>query len=369
MTTNALHELRDHGQSPWLDSITREWLDDGTLARWVDELAVTGVTSNPSIFANALASSTYDDEIRTLAEDGLDDRAIFERLATDDIRRACDVLKSVYESTGGIDGRVSIELEPDLAHDTDASIARAHELWKLVDRPNVLIKVPATEEGLPVIESLLTDGIDVNVTLLFSVEMYREVMERHLRALERRMENGDSLDVVSVASFFVSRIDTAVDPQIEQSGDTTLRTTLGKCAVANAVVAWEAHQSTYAGERWQHLADAGAQPQRPLWASTGTKNPAYSDVLYVDELIVPGTVNTMPLATMKAFADHGNVRSTIDDKAIERAQSTLAAARNGGIDLAAVTADLLVAGVNSFQASFDELLALIANRRERVEAH
>lgn len=358
--TSPLHDLVALGQSPWLDSITREWLDTGELGRMREELAITGVTSNPTIFAAALRSSAYDAEIQSLAGEGLDDRAIFEKLAVADIQRACDAMRDVYDATAGADGMVSIEVEPDLAEDTDATLVRGRELWDAVDRPNLMIKVPATGAGLPAIEELLFDGINVNVTLLFSVGVYRDVMERYLRALERRADAGRSLEVASVASFFVSRVDTAVDSKLAGLAERGHHL-LGKVAVANAHAAWAAYREIFEGPRFAGLVERGARPQRPLWASTGTKNPDYSDILYVQELIAPGTVNTMPLSTLRAFADHGEARVTIEDTA--PALALLDELAELGIDLEGVTAQLRDEGVAAFQASFDELLAGIATKR------
>lgn len=358
--TTPLHDLVELGQSVWLDSISRDMLRSGELTRLIEERAVVGVTSNPTIFAQALASgSAYDDDVRGLADEGLDDRAIFEHLAVADIQNACDVLRPVYDRTAGVDGRVSIEVEPDLAHDAAATLDRARELWRLVDRPNALIKVPATAECVPVLEELLVHGVDVNVTLLFSVDVYRDVMERYLCALERRDAAGEPLTIASVASFFVSRVDTAVDRELEaRAADAALR---GRTAVANAALAWHAFEEMFGGGRFATLAARGARPQRPLWASTGTKDPDYSDILYVQELIVPGTVNTMPLATLRAFADHGEARRTIGSA--DAARALVADLSALGIDLDAVTERLRIEGVAAFQASFDELLGTISAKR------
>jgi transaldolase len=358
--STPLHQLVELGQSVWLDSISRNMLQDGELDRLVRERAIVGVTSNPTIFAQALASSdAYDEDVAAMAAEGLDDRTIFERLAVADIQAACDALRPIWEKTDGVDGRVSIELEPDLADEIEPSTKRALQLWKLVDRPNVMIKVPATEAGLPVIEELTFHGVDVNVTLLFSVDVYRKVMDRYLTGLERRTAVGEPLAVTSVASFFVSRVDTAVDKQLDELGVADLH---GKAAVANAAVAWDAYGEVFGSDRFRDLEAAGARPQRPLWASTGTKNAAYSDVLYVQELIVPGTVNTMPMATLEAFADHGESRTTIDD--VDR--SVLDRLAEVGVDIAAVTEQLRTDGVASFQTSFDELLETIASKRRAL---
>ena len=359
------HRLNELGQSVWLDSISRDMLQGGDLERMIDELGIVGVTSNPTIFAQALSGSDlYDDHIAEVAGSGADDRAVFERLAGDDIRDACDALRSVYERTDGVDGMVSIEIEPDLAHDTDASLERAHELWNLVDRPNLMIKVPATEEGLPVVEELIFAGINVNVTLLFAVAMHREVMERYLRGLERRAEAGLDLNVASVASFFVSRVDTAVDAELERIGSADAAALLGKVAVANAELAWDAYLSVFTSDRFLRLKAAGALPQRPLWASTGTKNPAYPDILYVQDLIVPGTVNTMPLKTLQAFIDHGEARVTIENT--QPAHELVAKLADVGVDLDAITTRLRVEGVDSFVKSYEELLAGLADKRSQL---
>jgi transaldolase len=360
-TDSSLHQLGTLGQSVWLDSISREWLDSGELERMIEELGITGVTSNPTIFEQALRHASYDAAIAELAHAGLADRDIFERLEVEDIRATCDLLSATWLHTKGADGMVSIELEPDLAHDTQASIERARHLWAAVDRPNLMVKVPATHEGIPVIEHLLDEGINVNVTLLFSVSVYRDVMEAYLRALEQRQARGEDLRVASVASFFVSRVDTTVDALLDEAG--TGEDLRGRVAVANAIAAWEAYLETFTSQRFMTLQRAGARPQRPLWASTGTKNPSYSDILYVQELIAPGTVNTMPLTTMRAFADHGEARTTITDAACREARTVLGELRGTGVDLSAVTERLRTDGVAAFQASFDQLLASVASRR------
>ncbi|MBC7645309.1 MAG: transaldolase [Thermoleophilia bacterium] len=346
---SPLHALGTVGQSVWLDSITRDWLTSGELVDMVAELGITGVTSNPSIFAQALKSASYDEQISELADQSA--RDIFTALAVDDIRDACDVLRPIWKRTSGVDGMVSIEIEPDLAHDTEASVVRGRELWNAIGRGNLLIKVPATAEGLPVIERLIAEGINVNVTLLFSVAMYREVMQRYLAGLERRHSDGADLAVASVASFFVSRVDTAIDAQLPAGSE--LR---GKAAVANALAAWDAYLEVFTGDRFLTLQKAGARPQRPLWASTGTKEAAYSDILYVQELIAAGSVNTMPLNTMRAFGDHGEARVTVTDAARFEARGVHGELREQGINLTAVTDRLLLDGVASFETSFEELL-------------
>ncbi len=359
--TLPLAALGRLGQSVWLDSISREWIVSGELAQMVADLSITGLTSNPTIFAAALHSSVYDDAIADLIHQGCDDRTIFERLAVEDIRSACDILRDVWKASAGLDGMVSIELEPDLAHDTVGSTRRARELWHLVDRPNVMIKVPATEAGMDVVHELVTDGINVNVTLLFSVGAYRDVMDRYLSALEQRLASGDHLAVHSVASFFISRIDTAVDAALDgTTGTDHLR---GKIAVANALAAWDAYLEVFTSDRFLTLQRAGARPQRPLWASTGTKNAAYSDILYVQELIAAGSVNTMPLATMQAFQDHGTAQVTVTEAARRQAQALLGDLRGSGVNLDAITEQLRTDGVAAFEQSYRELLARIADRR------
>jgi len=366
MNSNPLADLVALGQSPWLDSISREWLDSGELRDLIAELSITGVTSNPTIFAAALKSTSYDADMAGMLEEGLDDRTIFERLAVDDIRRACDLLLATHTATGGRDGHVSIEVEPDIADDTAATVERAHHLWGAVDRPNLMIKIPATDAGLPAIEQVLADGINVNVTLLFAVGVYCEVMARYLAALEQRAGRGESLQVASVASFFVSRVDAKVDPLLAADGSPRATALLGTVANANAHAAWEAHLEVFGpgNPRWVTLEGAGARPQRPLWASTGTKNPAYSDILYAQELIAPGTVNTMPLVTLRAFADHGRAEITMQDTA--PAQATLRELREVGVDLDAITGTLRSEGVASFEASFLELLEGIAAKRGQL---
>lgn len=355
----ALNEL---GQSPWLDSIDRAWFASGELERMRDTYGLRGVTSNPTIFAGSLRGAAYDADIATLAAQGLTDEAIFEKLATDDIRAACDIFQGVWADSEGQDGHVSLELEPELANDADASIDRAAHLWHVVDRPNLMIKVPATRDGLPVVEELIARGINVNVTLLFDVAMFEQVMDRHVAGLERLIADGsDPARVASVASFFVSRVDTAIDPQLIENED--VEDLAGTIAVANARAAYVAWESTMASERWHAVAAAGAQPQRPLWASTGTKNDQYSDVLYVDELIGPCTVNTMPLSTIKAFADHGTAQKTLTPATCSDAESRLARLESAGVDLDAITDQLREDGVASFQASYDELIQTIRSRR------
>ena len=371
---NPLHELEKLGQSVWLDYIRRNLLRSGEMNRLIDDDGISGMTSNPAIFHKAIAgSSDYADQISELAADyTLDDKTLYERLAFDDVRTACDLLAPVHRSTRGADGFVSIEVDPGLAYDTDGTIEKARRIWREIHRPNLMIKVPATEQGLPAIEQLLAEGINVNVTLLFSIPVYERVVEAYMRGLERRLEaGGDLRELASVASFFVSRVDTAVDTlleeRLEQSGDPAVRAELegllGKAAVANAKLAYQRYRELFVGERWNRLAAQGARVQRLLWASTSTKNPRYSDVKYVEELIGPETVNTMPPATLSAFRDHGRARVTLLE-GVEQAERDLAALERHGIRLQEVTDRLLQEGVEKFVQAFDKLLAAVEAARE-----
>ena len=307
--TDRLQALSDAGVSIWLDDLSRERIETGNLAELIKEKNVVGVTTNPTIFASAIADGErYDEQVRKLVADGADVTKVIFEVTTEDVRNGCDIMTPVYESTKA-DGRVSIEVEPDLANDTEATIDSAQKLWQAVDRPNVYIKIPATEEGLPAITAAIAQGINVNVTLIFSVERYRGVMDAYLTGLEQARDAGLDLGkIFSVASFFVSRVDTEVDKRLDEIGSDEAKALRGKAAVANAVLAYAAYEEVLASDRWKQLADAGANPQRPLWASTGVKNPDYSDTLYVTDLVVADTVNTMPEKTLEAFADHGEVK-------------------------------------------------------------
>jgi len=354
-TQDRLGALHAAGVSIWLDTLSRDLLDSGGFARLVEDCSVTGATSNPTIFAKAITGSErYDDQLRDAVARGTRDvPELFFDLALRDVGEAADVLRPVYDATGGDDGFVSFECTPDLADDTDATIAQALELWDRLARPNVMIKVPATAAGIPAIEELTARGVNVNVTLVFSLARYEQVMDAHAAGIARRAQAGDPVgDIASVASFFVSRIDGRVDPLLPEGSP--LR---GRVAVANAQAAYHRHRERTAGAPGAALDAAGARPQRPLWASTGTKDPSYSDVLYVEELIAPGVVNTMPEATLRAFADHGDASRPIADAA--SAATTLGAAADAGVDLAAVTAELERDGVRSFCDSYRELLACI----------
>ncbi len=356
-----LKALTDAGVSVWLDQIRRSLVDGGELERLVNEDSLRGLTSNPSIFEKAILGSTdYDDELRELAHGDADARSIFETLAIRDLQGAADVLSGVHESSGGRDGFVSMEVMPEMAHQAEESLAAARSYWQRLDRSNAMIKIPGTPEGVPAIEQAIYEGININVTLLFSVSAYETVVEAYIRGLERRLEEGKSVEMNSVASFFVSRVDTAVDKQLEQLGREDLK---GTAAIANARLAYKRFRELFSGERWEKLAAAGAAVQRPLWASTGTKNPHYSDTLYVDNLVGPHTVNTMPVATLMAVGDHSEL---VDDSASIDPEPALAALREAGIDLDAVTNQLLVDGVEQFEVAMTGLLDGIDQRRAAV---
>ncbi len=358
MSTNPLLRLGELGQSPWYDFITRDLLASGELHRLIEEDGLKGMTTNPTIFEKAVAeSSLYDEDVRRLAAARKTPAEIFEAIAVADVRQACDTFRPLYDAREGQDGLVSIEVSPALAYSTAETVAEAERLWGAVDRPNVMIKVPGTVEGLPAIESLIAQGINVNVTLLFSVARYVRVIDAYFTGLEKRAARGQPIDrISSVASFFVSRVDTKVDTRLDELGDPKgLR---GKIAIANACAAYAEFERACATERWTRLKGLGAQPQRPLWASTSTKDPQYSDVHYVEPLIAPNTVNTMPPNTYDAYRDHGQPEVRIHD-GISAAQDTLASLGALGIDLKQVTAELEKEGVEKFAASYDSLLASI----------
>jgi transaldolase len=370
MTSNPLAQLSQLGQSPWYDQMTRSLISQGTLKRMIDEDGLRGLTSNPTIFEKAISGSKdYEDALRAMVSKGAELPEIYDGLVVGDIASAADVFRPVYESTKGTDGFVSIEVSPLLALNTDATVQEAKRLHAKLARPNVLIKVPATAQGLPAIEELISEGISVNVTLIFSVQVYAKVVEAYLKGLEKRIAKGAAVDrVASVASFFVSRIDSAVDKKLEEiakAGRPEAAELAGKAAIANAKLAYEKFQQLFSGPRWEKLAAAGAHVQRPLWASTGTKNPKYSDVLYIDTLIGPNTVNTMPPATYDAFRDHGKAVVTITHD-LEGARQIFDKLREFGIDLTAVTEELTVAGVKSFADSYNNLIAVIERRRHEV---
>ena len=363
MSQTPLHDLHAHGQSVWLDYLSRDLVDSGELARLVADEGVRGMTSNPTIFQEAIkGSDTYDADVRRLGADGLSPAAMFEEIAVDDISAACDVLRPVFDESGMTDGFVSLEVSPRLAHDTQGTIDEARRLAAAVDRPNLMIKVPATPAGLPAVETLLTEGVNVNITLIFAQAVYRGVMDAYLRALENRAARGESVDdVASVASTFVSRIDTAVDARLDEllqerpDDAAEIRSLQGKAAIANSKAVYRIFEDISASERYQALAADGAQPQRPLWASTSTKNPAYPTTLYVDELIGPNTVNTMPSATMDAFREQGEVQPTVNSD-LDYWGGVLERLAAVGVDLDAIMDQLQTEGVQKFIDSYDDLL-------------
>ena len=365
MTDNPLIALRGCGQSIWLDYIERGLLEDGGLQRLIEDDGIAGVTSNPSIFEKAITTTgQYDATIARLADGGADADEIYLQLVSDDIRSAADILRPVYDETGGRDGFVSLEVSPHLAYDTDASIAQARTLWERVDRPNLMVKIPGTAAGLPAIEQLIADGININVTLLFSVERYREVADAYMNGLEARARRALPLDgIASVASFFLSRIDSAVDKQIDALE--TGKELEGKTAIACARAAYSAFRAVSAHDRWQKLSELGARPQRLLWASTSTKNPAYSDILYVESLIGPLTVNTVPPETLDAYRERGKPTQTIDQD-LERVAVQLHELKRRGIDLQAVAHQLETEGVRKFVDAFDNLLDSLDGERMRL---
>ena len=359
MTSNRLRELRRAGVSIWLDTLSRDLLDSGALARLIADSAVTGATSNPTIFAKAITGSDrYDSQLRDAAAAGVGSaQELFFELALDDVRRAADLLRPTYDGSQGRDGFVSFECTPDLADDTAATVAQGTELWSRIARPNAMIKVPATAAGVPAIEALTAAGVNVNVTLLFSVRRYEQVVDAYLAGLERRLAAGQPVDsIASVASFFVSRVDAKADALLPAGSD--LR---GRVAIANAQRAYARYSARFAGERWRRLRDAGAHAQRPLWASTGTKDPAYSDVRYVEQLIAPGVVNTMPEATLRAFADHGEIGRPIDAR-LRDAEDILRRAERPASTFPALTTELEREGVRAFCESYRELLSRIETK-------
>jgi transaldolase len=367
---NRLAALSKAGVSIWLDDLSRERLDSNNLAELIRDYSVVGVTTNPTIFANALShGDAYNEQIRELANRGASVADAVREATVTDVRRACDLFRETWESTNGVDGRVSLEVDPDLAHDTSATIAQAVDLWKTVDRPNLMVKIPATAEGLPAITAALAEGVNVNVTLIFSIERYRMVMDAYLAGLEQAAANGHNLaSIHSVASFFVSRVDTEIDPRLDKIGTEEALALRGKAGVANARLAHAAFRETFssAASRWASLAAKGAHVQRPLWASTGVKNKAYPDTLYVTELLVAGIVNTMPEALLKAFADHGEVQG--GDRVTgmaEDAQRVFDSLTKVGVDLTDVFEVLEREGVQKFSASWGELTATV---REQLEA-
>lgn len=375
MSTNPLVELTELGQSVWYDNIERGLITSGELKRLVDEDALRGVTSNPAIFEKAISGSDlYTEQLRETAEQGKSAIEIYEAIAIRDVQMAADALAGVYEKTGGTDGFVSLECSPLLANDTARTIEEAGRLWKELSRKNVMIKIPGTPEGMPAIEQCISEGINVNITLLFSLDAYEQTMEAYIRGLERRASEGKPVNnVSSVASFFVSRIDTAVDKKLNQKIEqatsdeekANLGSLLGRTAIANAKMAYQRYKEVFHGERFAALKAKGAQVQRPLWASTSTKNPDYKDVYYVEALIAPETIDTLPPATLAAFRDHGVARVAIEDN-LDEERARLARLEEAGISLDEVTAQVLADGVRLFVEPFEKLIAAIQSRRDEI---
>ena len=371
MATQQVNErlaaLTSAGTSIWLDQIKRALISTGELQRLVAEDSLRGVTSNPTIFnAAILGSEDYDDQLAELARAGKDNREIYQELAIRDIQDACDVLRVVYDESGGVDGFVSFEVDPDLAFDTHRTMEQAREYWARVDRPNLMIKIPGTKEGTPAIEEMIYEGRNINVTLLFGVEEYAQVAEAYIRGLERRLADGESVDVASVASFFVSRVDTEIDKRLDAIGTDPATALKGRAAIANARLAYQAYEEVFSTERWQVLADAGARPQRPLWASTGVKDPAYPDTMYVTELVAPNTVNTMPAKTLDAVADHGAIAGDTVRGRYDEATALLDALDAQGIGYAEVVELLEREGVAKFEKSWTELLSTVSDEMARL---
>ena len=364
MASTPLQQLNEHGQSVWVDFLSRTFIEDGDLAGLVAD-GVHGVTSNPTIFQGAIAEGdAYDEQLKEVLETESEPKEIFLALAVRDIKAACDELKEVHDS--GVDGWVSLEVDPNLAHETQGTIDEAKRLSKLVDKPNLFVKIPATKEGLPAIEEAIASGIPINVTLIFSLERHREVAEAYIRGVKRLVESGgDASKIASVASFFVSRVDTEADKRLDEiGGHDELK---GKLAIANARLAYQTYKELFSGSEWEALAAKGASPQRCLWASTSTKNPDYRDVLYCEELIGPDTVNTMPRETIEAFQDHGEVADTIE-KDVDGARKLLEDLKAAGIDYDDVVEVLEKEGVEKFAKSFQELFSDVEDKRDRLVA-
>jgi transaldolase len=360
--SDRLKALADAGVSIWLDDLSRELLNSGELHKLISESSVVGVTTNPTIFASALAKGeTYNDQVNELSAQGVSVEEAITAITTTDVRNACDVFTATNEASNGVDGRVSIEVEPGLAKDTDGTIAQAKELWELVDRPNALIKIPATQEGLAAIAATIGAGISVNVTLIFALDRYRAVMDSYLSGLEQAAAAGHDLSRIhSVASFFISRVDSEVDKRLDAIGTDEAKALKGKAAIANARLAYAAFQEMFASDRFATLADQGARVQRPLWASTGVKDPSLPDTLYVSELVVADTVNTMPGKTMQAFADHGEVQGDRVTGTAAEAQQVMDSLASVGVDFDDVARVLEVEGVDKFDASWAELVETVS---------
>ena len=375
--TNPLLQLKSYGQSVWYDTVDRAQLDNGLFKRMVDEDGIVGVTSNPTIFQKSIShGDVYDEQITQLVREGKNTSEIYEALAIRDIRTVADMMLPIYERANRQDGFVSLEVSPDLAHDTEASLAEARRFWKMVDRPNLMIKIPATPEGLPAIRQTLAEGLNINITLIFSIEDYRKVADAYISALEERNAEGKDIShIASVASFFVSRVDTLVDQLLENkikvASDSAeqqkLKSLEGKAAIANARLVYQDFKRIFHSPRFESLKHSGAHVQRPLWASTSTKNPAYRDVLYAEELIGPDTVDTMPLETIENFSDHGRVRLSVEDN-IQQARDELAELEKIGIHYDQVTKQLQDEGVQKFADSFHELFKGIENKKQNIQS-
>jgi transaldolase len=373
--TNPLRELEALGQSIWLDDIDREQLRSGLFERLINQDGLSGATGNPTIFEHAIDHGTaYDEQMRQLIAQGKNAQAIYETLAMTDVRHVADLLRPIYDRTAGQDGFVSIEVSPYLAHDTQGTLVEVRRFWQTIERPNLMVKIPSTPAGIPAIRQALAEGININITLIFSIENYRQVAEAYLGALEERLAAGKDISrIASVASFFVSRVDVLVDQLLKekikaasQSAQQQLKDLEGKAAIANARLAYQEFQRLFSGSRFAILQQRGARVQRPLWASTSTKNPAYRDVLYVEELVGPDTVNTMPLKTLESFRDHGRVRLSIEDQ-LREAQAQLAALADVGILYDEVTRQLQEEGVQKFIDSFHTLFQCIDNKRKVLQ--
>jgi transaldolase len=367
MASTPLEQLDEHGQSVWIDFLSRDFVENGDLQGLIDQ-GVRGVTSNPTIFQSAIADGdSYDEQLKEILKDETEPKEVFLQLAVRDIQGACDLLKQVHDEGSGKDGWVSLEVDPNLAHDTQGTIEEAKRLHELVDRKNLLVKIPATKEGLPAIEESIASGIPINVTLIFSLDRHREVAEAYVRGLERLVENGgDPGSVASVASFFVSRVDTEADRRLDElGGHDELK---GKLAIANAKLAYQTYKEVFSGDRWQALADQGASVQRPLWASTSTKNDAYKDTIYVEELVGPETVNTMPRELIEAVLDHGDIRGNTIEEDLDGARKVFEDLKAAGIDYDDVSETLEREGVEKFAKSFKDLFSDVESKRDELVA-
>jgi transaldolase len=367
MASTPLEQLDEHGQSVWIDFLSRDFVEQGDLQGLIDQ-GVRGVTSNPTIFQSAIADGdSYDEQLKEVLKDQTEPKEVFLQLAVRDIQGACDLLKQVHDEGSGKDGWVSLEVDPNLAHDTQGTIEEAKRLHELVDRKNLLVKIPATKEGLPAIEESIASGIPINVTLIFSLERHREVAEAYVRGLERLVESGgDPGSVASVASFFVSRVDTEADKRLDEAGGhDELK---GKLAIANAKLAYQTYKEVFSGDRWQALAGKGASVQRPLWASTSTKNEAYKDTIYVEELVGPETVNTMPRELVEAVLDHGDIRGNTIEEDLDGARKVFEDLKAAGIDYDDVSETLEREGVEKFAKSFKDLFSDVESKRDELVA-